>query len=61
MAGRYLITGVQLGMIKGLLNHDHVEIENLIDEILNGQYVGHSQRSIETDCEFVKRVITFGP
>lgn len=61
MAGRYLVTGVQLGMIKGLLHHDHVEIENLIEEILNGQYVGHSQRGIESDCDFIKKVISFGP
>ena len=57
MAGRYLVTGVQLGMIKALAKHDQDGIEkSILDgieksilEIQDKQYVGNSRNDISED------------
>ena len=61
MAGRYLVTGVQLGMLKGmceaaknnpsLLSHYIENILNLIQKIEDKQFLGTSIESIETDVQ----------
>ena len=54
MAGRFLVTGVQLGMLKTLAKFDRTTFEDLIDEILNNQCVGLSKNSIQEDVEKIK-------
>lgn len=55
MAGRYLVTGVQLGMFKALAQNDEVQdMPGLIDKILTKQYVGTSKNSIYDDVDKIK-------
>ena len=49
MAGRYLVTGVQLGVLIGL--EDRKDREDLVKHIEEKQYVGNSIQSIEKDCK----------
>ncbi|MFW9876255.1 MAG: hypothetical protein ACFFG0_24400 [Candidatus Thorarchaeota archaeon] len=52
MGGRYLVTGVQLGMIKGYAKAKVLkEIDLLATYILDNQYIGDSQKNIKEDCE----------
>lgn len=59
MAGRYLVTGVQLGMLKALFQTvDKELIANkegilIIDEILEKQFVGNSFNTIEQDVKII--------
>ncbi len=50
MAGRYLLTGAQLGMIAGFAkSKDTQEVLELIQDIHNLQYVGESEQDILDD------------
>lgn len=49
MAGRYLITGVQLGMLIALPTME--ERQQLIDKIERKQYIGCSDKSVEVDAK----------
>jgi len=50
MGSRYLVTGAQLGMIKGFSKVNKIdEIEELIEEILFKNYIGTSNKTIEED------------
>ena len=49
MAGRYLVTGVQLGMLLAL--EDKKERENILNKILEDQFIGNSDKSINDDCK----------
>lgn len=52
MAGRYLITGVQLGLLKSLnLMKDTKEVDEQLDGILDKQFLGTSKNSIEEDIK----------
>jgi len=56
MASRFLVTGVQLGMIKGMIeaeadNELSKGIVEIIDGILKYQYVGNSTNNIEKDVD----------
>ncbi len=56
MGGRYLITGVQIGMIRGLLPHPpktdaEKEIINLVNEVTEKQFVGDSNSPVERDAD----------
>lgn len=48
MAGCYLVTGVQLGMLVGIENLE--DRKALIEEIDKKQYIGYSNDTIEKDC-----------
>lgn len=48
MSERYLITGVQLGMLKYL---DKESKEKLIDEIIEKQFIGNSCNHILVDVD----------
>lgn len=60
MGSRYLITGVQLGMIGGLISCQKSDtgkasIKKLLDEVIDNQWVGYSENSIPNDvanCQF---------
>ena len=49
MAGRYLVTGVQLGMLLAL--EEKKEREKILNKIMTDQFVGTSEKSIEEDCK----------
>lgn len=52
MAGRYLITGVQLGLLKSLnLMKDTKEVDEQLNGILDKQFLGTSKNSIEEDIK----------
>jgi len=50
MAGRYLITGTQLGMIMALAKNDPDKVEETITEIIKKQYIGNSLNEISEDA-----------
>lgn len=55
MPERYLVTGVQLGMLEVM---DSIDRHKLIeDSIVEKQFVGNSNRSIEDDVKIVSKVI----
>lgn len=49
MAGRYIITGVQLGMLYSI--DDKEKREKLINEIIDNQFIGNSENHILKDVE----------
>jgi hypothetical protein len=49
MGNRYLVTGVQLGMLIGL--DSQKDRQSVVDEILSDQYVGESINSIMIDAQ----------
>lgn len=52
MAGRYLISGVQLGLLKSLnLMKDIQEVDKQLNGILDNQFLGSSTNSIEEDIK----------
>jgi hypothetical protein len=52
MAGRYLITGVQIGMLIAM--KDEVERLKLLKEIEDKQFVGESDRDILDDIKVIR-------
>ena len=48
-----MVTGVQLGMMKALAEHDPAVVKNLIVKIQDEQYAGESEMEIS---EFAKEV-----
>ena len=64
MASRFLVTGVQLGMIKGIIEADADKelsdvIIKIIDDILKNQYVGNSTNDIEEDAKNAVPILGF--
>jgi hypothetical protein len=55
MAGRYLITGVQLGMLVAIRTQE--ERQTLAKQIEDKQYVGFSNSSIEQDVEMAEKIV----
>ncbi len=52
MAGRYLITGVQLGQLQALAQtNSKDELLKLVQEIFDEQFVGNSTNSIKFDVK----------
>lgn len=58
MAGRYLCTGVQLGMLMAMENSD--DRKKLLNEIIEKQYVGHSHESVEKDVQDISEKSLWG-
>lgn len=55
MGSRYLITGVQLGIIKRLIQSNKIEeADKLIDEIVEDQLVFESNLMIERDVQHIQ-------
>ena len=52
MAGRYLVTGVQIGMI--LVIDDKKERNDILNKIMKEQFIGTSNKSIQEDCKTVE-------
>ena len=49
MGGRYLVTGVQLGMLIGIPEQE--DRQKLINEIIKKQFLGNSIKLIKKDCK----------
>lgn len=49
MGGRYLISGVQLGILVGL--QDYEDRKEMVDKIVNNQFVCNSNQNVEKDFE----------
>jgi hypothetical protein len=56
MSERYLITGVQLGMLKLLKTEK--ERNKLIDEVLDKQFLGNSKKDIAEDTKSISTFFT---
>lgn len=55
MGSRYLITGVQLGILKGLIQCNKIEeADKLINEIIEDQFVFESNLMIERDVQHIQ-------
>jgi|APSaa5957512576_1039674.scaffolds.fasta_scaffold628654_1 hypothetical protein len=57
MASRYLVTGADLGIIKGLIKHDPKDCEKYIEELLDTRYVTTISSNIENDIIDVRKVL----
>lgn len=53
MGSRYLVTGVQLGMLVGL--EDIGKRNDLVNKICEEQWIGNSSRNISKDCKRVSK------
>ena len=52
MAGRYLITGVQLGLIKGYSEVGaHKEVNKIINNVAANQFIGNTNIPIKKDVQ----------
>lgn len=49
MSERYMVTGVQLGMLQAL--NDKYERAKLIEEIIENQYIGNLCTECDNDCD----------
>lgn len=61
MAGRYLISGVQLGMIRGLMRTplktlEEKEIINVINEVTEHQFIGDSSLSVKEAAKVIVKL-----
>jgi len=52
MAGRYLVTGAQLGLIKGYAEVGKIrDLNELIADIVEKQFVGNTNNPVEKDVQ----------
>jgi hypothetical protein len=52
MAGRYLLSGTQLGLIKGYAEAGKIkELNEIIDEIIKNQFLGNTNNNIKKDVD----------
>ena len=54
MAGRYVITGVQLGILLG--HKDTEKSKELLEKIQKEQFIGNSDESVENDVELLQNL-----
>lgn len=58
MGGRYLITGVQLGMIKALSQTGDIEtIKKLYHEVYEKQHIANSNEDIKKDVQILQNYL----
>jgi|PlaIllAssembly_1097288.scaffolds.fasta_scaffold2356989_2 hypothetical protein len=52
MGERYLLSGAQLGMFQAMAKANKPdEIEKLVQEIIDKQFIGHSDKTVEADAK----------
>jgi len=57
MSERYLVTGVQLGMLQGFCKAEQTDKhKELIDEIIDVQFIGNSKVDVKLDTEALSRI-----
>ena len=54
MAGRYLVTGVQLGMLLAINSKE--EKEKIINNIIEEQFIANSGNDIKEDCKIIGNI-----
>ena len=55
MAGRYVITGAQIGIIRGALeSNDRKLIDNMINEVYKNQFISDSDKFVNLDIQRYK-------
>lgn len=57
MGERYVITGVQLGMIKAFSKCDPDSIDEIIETIIEKQYIGHVNQNNSFSIEDIRNNI----
>jgi thioredoxin-like negative regulator of GroEL len=59
MGSRYMVSGVQLGMIKALITTgDEEEAQNVLDTIAQDQHVQNSTELLEHDVQNIRELYT---
>jgi hypothetical protein len=57
MGGRYLVTGVQLGTMLGLVKpQENKDIAEILLQIEENQYIGESNQGVEDDAQFLHQI-----
>lgn len=57
MGERYLVTGAQLGLIIGFCKVEQdYKVKELVDEIIDKQFLGNSKNLIDIDVEAVSKI-----
>ena len=51
MADRFVVSGVQLGILIGIDNGS--ERKDFVEEIVKSQYIGHSETPLIIDCKVI--------
>ena len=51
MGSRYLVTGTQLGLLIALCKIDSDKCNELLNEIVEKQQIGHSEQELDLDLE----------
>jgi hypothetical protein len=54
MGGRYVISGVQIGMLQALPYQE--ARDKVLDEILQNQYIGESDKNLDYDVKTLKEI-----
>ena len=54
MGGRYLVTGVQIGMLKVLIEKDPDSAKQELEKIQNEQYIGESDSDVLQEVKEIK-------
>lgn len=54
MSERYLVTGAQLGIL--IASSEQEKRQEIVDEIIDKQFVGNSDRKIEDDVRSVSKI-----
>ena len=55
MGARYIVSGVQLGMFRSLVEAgDETQAEKLLNEIVNNQHITNSIEPLDKDINFIK-------
>ena len=58
MGARYVVSGVQLGIFRSLVEAgDETQAEKLLNEIVNNQHITNSTEPLDKDIEFIKESI----
>ena len=52
MAGRYVVTGVQIGLLKSMIKLGEKDLAGKqLDDIMKDQFIGNSKNSIKEDVK----------
>jgi hypothetical protein len=59
MAGRYLVTGVQLGMLSAI--DSKKERGEILQKIIDEQYIGNSDNDVKEDAKWHEKLFAENP
>ena len=62
MGNRFVLTGAQLGIMKGLVKTGNIEeVVVMLDGITSSQYIGETENAIEEDVKSLSKHDIFFP